>query len=639
MPPEDTKENIIQLDDDFDILRDVLEKEPKEEKPQTKIEKILHFFNTHKKLAAAFILFFSFFLLIVVFIFGFLLSKEPIIQSQDNETALMTPPKFSIGSGGEIIVDEGELEDLIGKANFLYMNGNKEEALDLYGRISSYSEGLSAYNLGVAQMQEGIYEEALKTFQKAIDVGEYRVISALNAAVSALYLKEPLQYQYYLQLAQAYLPYAIKLPIYSYLYGLIHYYQGNYIEAISPLTHQSTPYYKEQNDRLLAALYSYFNNNRKAIAHLDDDSLEPKEWFNLALLYARIGEYQQADKFLEQIIQSSGNSLEVDMASALVKLKLARFNEAVSVLKPYADNQEMIDKNPYPIKVILRDDFFNVDIAQKRFWNDFRGMKLNAYELLFYYARYRVFDAQEALYIIQEGGIGIHIENLREAKEVLLRGQTISKVNRNIANAILETLSGDIRIANDILKQAVTQYPNHAILHYNLGLNYAQMGDYNKSYQHFIHAFHLNPKDVQAGIFALATAKLTHRDSSRLEGDIGNEIVNFQGTKEEIQFLQVLLNFVRDGIPTPLGFLEQSSSNILIYYALNFIQGVLLGDQNLLINSSNHLKNLQPTDPLSNLLELLAINYSDDTKTLSLKLQSYYQDKNLNKDLIYYGPS
>ncbi|TLE17250.1 tetratricopeptide repeat protein [Helicobacter apodemus] len=638
MPSEESKENIIQLDDDFDIVRDILDKKSKEKKPTTKIEKILHFFNTHKKLSVILALLLGVLIVAFIFIMGSLFSKEEAMPSQEEE-AIVSPPQFSIEGGGEIIVDEGELEDLIGKANFLYMNGNKEEALDLYGRIASYSEGLSSYNLGVVQMQQEAYKGALKSFQTAIDVGEYRVISALNAAVSSLYLKEPLQYQYYLQLAQTYLPYAANLPIHSYLYGLIHYYQGNYIEAISPLTHQNTPYYKQQNNRLLAALYSYFNSNRKAIAYLDNDSLESKEWFNLALLYARIGEYQQADKFLAQIIDESGNTLEVDMASALVKLKLARFNQAVSFLKPYADNQEMINKNPYPIKVILRDDFFDVNIAQKRFWNEFGGSKLNAYEILFYYAPYKVFDAKEALYVIQEGGINISIENLQEAKEVLLRGQTISKVNRNIASAILEILSGDIRIANDILQSAVAQYPNHAILHYNLGLNYAQMGDYDKSYQHFIRSFHLNPKDVQVGVFALATAKLTHRDFSRLESDVGKEVVNFQGSKEEMQFLQVLLNFVRDGSPASLGFLEQSSSNILIYYALNFVQGVLLGDQSLLINSSHHLKNLQPTDPLSNLLELLALNYYDDPKTLSLKLQSYYQDKNLNKDLIYYGPS
>ncbi len=157
MPSEESKENIIQLDDDFDIVRDILDKKSKEKKPTTKIEKILHFFNTHKKLSVILALLLGVLIVAFIFIMGSLFSKEEAMPSQEEE-AIVSPPQFSIEGGGEIIVDEGELEDLIGKANFLYMNGNKEEALDLYGRIASYSEGLSSYNLGVVQMQQEAYK-------------------------------------------------------------------------------------------------------------------------------------------------------------------------------------------------------------------------------------------------------------------------------------------------------------------------------------------------------------------------------------------------------------------------------------------------------------------------------------------------
>lgn len=637
IPQEDNKQ-VIHLDDGFDILQDILKPEEKP-KPQTKLEKLQDFFNRSKKTAIALAFLLGIFIIALIFIIGYFLSKDA--QQPASTTQPPLPPQISIQKGGDLITNAENLDALLKKANFLYSSGNKQEALDLYGKISNYSEGLSNYNLGVAQMQEKAYASAMQSFQKAIDLGEDRVISSLNAALCALYLNQPLKYQYYLNLAETYLPYAGNLPLYSYLYALTHYYQGNYFEALSPLNHPSSEYYQKQNDFLLASLYAYFDNNHKALQTLHKDSANPNNWFNLALLYARIGDYNQADSLIQQTIETFGASLQREMASLLVKLKLSNYAQASQILTKYANDKESINKNPYPVAITLKQDFFDINTAQKRFWDNFSGLKLNSYKILFYFAPYKVFDAKEAFNIIQEGGINIHIENLQEAKEVLLRGQTISKVNRNIANAILETLQGDIRNANALLANAVKNYPNHSILHYNLGLNYAQMGDFDHSYQHFIRAFHLNPQDLQAGIFALITSQLTHRDSARLNNEISQEFANLQNnaqsSPEEREFIQALLNFTRNGTPKPLESLENEKSNVAIHYALNFVQSIALQNQSLLIQSANGLKTLLPNDPLSNLLELLALNYKDDPKSLSLKLQGYYQDSTINKDPIYYG--
>lgn len=633
MIKQEENKQVIHLDDGLDILQDILTKEEKP-KPQTKWDKLQEFFKKHKKITIFLALLLGIFMVALIFIIGQFFTQE---TKKPKQTPQILPPQLTIQKGGDIIPDAENLDALLKKANFLYSSGNKQEALDLYGKISNYSEGLSNYNLGVVQMEEKSYVNAMESFQKAIDLGEDRVISSLNAAVCALYLNQPLKYQYYLNLAETYLPYAGNLPLYSYLYALTHYYQGNYFEAFSPLIHPSSSYYQEQNNLLLSSLYAYFNNNYKALQTLNKDSTNPNHWFNLALLYARIGEYKQADSLIQQTINTFGNSLQREMALLLIKLQLNDYAQASKILNKYANNKEAINNNPYPIKITLKQDFFNINTAQKRFWDNFSGFKLNSYKILFYFAPYKVFDAQEAFNIIQEGGINIHIENLQEAKEILLRGQTISKVNRNIANAILETLQGNIRKANDLLTNATENYPNHSILHYNLGLNYAQMGDFDRSYQHFIRAFHLNPKDLLAGIFALITSQLTHRDSTRLNNEISQEFANLQSTQEEREFIQALLNFARNGTPMPLESLENKKSNIAIYYALNFVQNITLQNQSLLIQSTNELKALLPNDPLSNLLNLLAINYKDDPKNLALKLQGYYQDPAINKDPIYYG--
>ena len=82
-----------------------------------------------------------------------------------------------------------KIDDMIAKANLLYEKGNKFEALKIYENIAVYNQSLSNYNLGVSQMRQGKFEDALKSFKKAIDNNENVAVSAINAAVSSLELK------------------------------------------------------------------------------------------------------------------------------------------------------------------------------------------------------------------------------------------------------------------------------------------------------------------------------------------------------------------------------------------------------------------------------------------------------------------
>ena len=363
--PEKENDNVIQLDDSFNVLDDILKKEPEASKPASKIGKFQEYLTQHKKIAILLAVLFGILIIAFLFLIGFLLTRE---TKMPQETAAVMPPKeFVINKSEELITNAENLEALLRKANFLYTNGNKQEALELYGKISSYSEVLSNYNLGVAQMEEKAYAEALESFQKAIDINEDRVISALNAAVCSLHLGEPLKYRYYLQLAQTYLPHSGNLPLYSYLYAITNFYLGNYLEAFSALLHPSSKYYERENNLLLESLYAYFDNNYKAIDALSKNSTEPKNWFNLALLYARIGDYPRANTLLLQSIDNFGRTPEADFALMLVKMKLPEYDQAAQIANRYANDMDTINKNPYPIKIALRDDFFYIDVAQQRF--------------------------------------------------------------------------------------------------------------------------------------------------------------------------------------------------------------------------------------------------------------------------------
>lgn len=85
------------------------------------------------------------------------------------------------------------------------------------------------------------------------------------------------------------------------------------------------------------------------------------------MLYARIGDYNEANKLLTQSIDTFGSTLESDIALMLVKLQLTEYSQAARLANKYSQNQEALDRNPYPIQITLRDDFFNIDVAQNVF--------------------------------------------------------------------------------------------------------------------------------------------------------------------------------------------------------------------------------------------------------------------------------
>ena len=146
--PEKENDNVIQLDANFNILDDILKKEPEAPKPESKIGKLQEYLTQHKKIAVLLAILFGILILAFIFLVGLLLTREAKMPQE--ETAAIIPPKeFIINKSEELIANAENLEALLKKANFLYTNGNKQEALELYGKISSYSEVLSNYNLGL----------------------------------------------------------------------------------------------------------------------------------------------------------------------------------------------------------------------------------------------------------------------------------------------------------------------------------------------------------------------------------------------------------------------------------------------------------------------------------------------------------
>ncbi len=139
-------------------------------------------------------------IILLLVIIALLLYKKLSHNGDANPLSLI---EKKIHNKSKPTIEQSELEKIIAKANYLYANGNKQEALNLFEQIALYSEGVSQYNLGVAQLKDKQYDKALEAFKKAIQNNEKVCVSAINAAVCAQALNEDESFKYYIGLAYA----------------------------------------------------------------------------------------------------------------------------------------------------------------------------------------------------------------------------------------------------------------------------------------------------------------------------------------------------------------------------------------------------------------------------------------------------
>jgi tetratricopeptide (TPR) repeat protein len=324
------------------------------------------------------------------------------------------------------------LEKMIAKANTLYAQGDKENALVLYEKIAQYSEAISLYNLGVAQLKENNFAQALKNFNKAIQNGQNQCVSAINAAVCSLHLHNAEAFNYYIELAYASLPKESASPLYSYYYTLINYYKGNYQEALSALRHPSSKAYRYEQDQLNGKINSLLGNYYAALSSLENAPKE-SDYFTLALLYANIGDLTLSKRYLLDAITTSDNPLNEQIALSLIYLKSGLLGEGGKLLSDTTDMYPEAVYKPYPIEVSLKKSLFDTNLAQEHYRNRIITAPSIIYEKIFYFSPYRVFNAKQTISYIRKGNANIYIDDISSAKEYLQQGEQLSRVNKGIA--------------------------------------------------------------------------------------------------------------------------------------------------------------------------------------------------------------
>jgi len=529
-----------------------------------------------------------------------------------------------------------KLENMIAKANYLYESGSKEKALYLYEQIATYSEAISDYNLGVAQLREGQYALARATFEKAIANREKICVSAINAAVCSLHLNDKENFRYYIDLAYAYLPYEIDSPLYSYYHTLINYYNQNYFAALNSLKNSTAQEYKHTQNHLSAKINALYNNNYDALDALERNGDEADE-FSLALLYARIGDYALASSHLDNVIAKKKYPLKAPLALGLINLKAGHIAKAASEIKSVTEKFPKKVYEPYPISVKLKESLFDPIKAQRYYRKELIREKEIVYQKLFYFSPYKIFNANQTISYIRKGNANIFIDNVESAKEYLQKSSASSSVNVGITKAIKKALSFKIREANEELQRLVKIQPKHTTLQYNLALTYAQLGDMKKAHEHFLRSYYLDAKNYLSGIYAIMTAQLIDKEYYKLKSLLKDSL-SLEDDTEETELYKTLLYLLEGDYISAIEWLDTQHKQRPLYLMLDILIADKLHKKDEAKQAATKLLAMQSNDILPNII-YMDTHFQELSETdYAKEVLKYLASKKFNYTDLYYGP-
>lgn len=531
-----------------------------------------------------------------------------------------------------------QLTGMITKAQLLYETGARLQAIDILDEVAVFSKSLASYNLGVIYMKEKNYDKAIASFKSAISDGDDISVSAINIMAS-MYKKGSHPSSVIAETSEVNLSKIITAPVYSYAYALNKYYNNKYFETLSPLINATSENFNAPRYRMLANMYVLFNDPRNALKYLNMVKND-NDYLAIGKLHARLGEYEKAREAFLAYMKTHPQNFEVRIATEILDLKDSNYKAAAAFLQDITNSSKATRyaQQNYPIKIMLRPSLFNVHIQQEDFWHRaVTGSELS-YSLLFYYAPFRVFNAENALNIISDGALRAHFGNIQEAKDILEVGDKVSAMNLTILDSLRQLASHDIRDALKIMKTLSDNNVNHPSLHYNLGLIYAQMERYEEAYKHFIRAYHLAPNDFLSAAFAVVSARLAYMDTGKLLENISRDFNNsdFKGTERE--FMRSLLFYLNGNLADDLAWINRGLKTP-IYFALKAVFDIGNNKPKALVDDFKILLELRPKDVVTDIMYVYAKNYKDGLKNASLEIQTIFRNNELSLNTVLFGPS
>ncbi|WP_086240214.1 tetratricopeptide repeat protein [Campylobacter devanensis] len=571
-----------------------------------------------------------FILLITALIAAFSGSDEPESQViKLEEPKLITPPTITQK------FQSSKIDSMLIKANKLYESGNKAEALKIYENIAVYNESLSNYNLGVSKMNQGLFKDAINSFKDAIANNENIAVSAINLAVCALEINDERLFEYYIDLANAFINRDSDVNLYEFYNALVNYYRGYYIEALHALDLSNSKYYTSQKEYLRSKILSYLHEDQEAIQAIkaveDYDISLP-----LGLLHARLGEYKEAKKYLNKALVDEKNAPSTYLAISLIDLKTGEFGSAAKTLKMLNDFNSTFVRDTYPIKTVLNPELFDINLAQNNYDLTKFFDQNSLYQILFYFTPYKAFNPKQTIEYIRKGGLSLFVDESSIADEYLETSGIVSKANVMLSQAIFKALNNKLREANSDFLEITKLYPNHSIVQFNLALTFAQLGDFAQAYKHFVTSYHLDPSNYIAGAYAIMAAKMIGRDAKRLTKEV-MDTMDTDTNLDQDNIYKAMIQLTQGNQGALNDWLDKNYNESVLNIVFNIICAYITDRNDIVILATDKLNQKLPNDVLTNIIYSVTRFDVKNIKNYAKDIQVKFLTTKLDKGTLYGG--
>lgn len=626
---KDPNEDIIPIESSDERAKEQ-KQETKEETPQESEGAKSKFKLTKKLLMLIGASILIFILLITALIAAFSGSDEPESQVIElEEPKLITPPTITQK------FQSSKIDSMLIKANKLYESGNKAEALKIYENIAVYNESLSNYNLGVSKMNQGLFKDAINSFKDAIANNENIAVSAINLAVCALEINDERLFEYYIDLANAFINRDSDVNLYEFYNALVNYYRGYYIEALHALDLSNSKYYTSQKEYLRSKILSYLHEDQEAIQAIkaveDYDISLP-----LGLLHARLGEYKEAKKYLNKALVDEKNAPSTYLAISLIDLKTGEFGSAAKTLKMLNDFNSTFVRDTYPIKTILNPELFDINLAQNNYDLTKFFDQNSLYQILFYFTPYKAFNPKQTIEYIRKGGLSLFVDESSIADEYLETSGIVSKANVMLSQAIFKALNNKLREANSDFLEITKLYPNHSIVQFNLALTFAQLGDFAQAYKHFVTSYHLDPSNYIAGAYAIMAAKMIGRDAKRLTKEV-MDTMDTDTNLDQDNIYKAMIQLTQGNQGALNDWLDKNYNESVLNIVFNIICAYITDRNDIVILATDKLNQKLPNDVLTNIIYSVTRFDVKNIKNYAKDIQVKFLTTKLDKGTLYGG--
>jgi len=187
------------------------------------------------------------------------------------------------------------------------------------------------------------------------------------------------------------------------------------------------------------------------------------------------------------------------------------------------------------------------------------------------------------------------------------------------------------------LQKLIKIQPKHSILHYNLALTYAQMGDMVKAHEHFLRSYYLDAKNYLSGVYALMCGELINIDNQKLKSII-NDSINYEEQSEEKDLYKTLLYISDNNYISAVGWLDRDYKQRPLYLVLDVLIALKLDKPEVAKKASTTLTILLPQEILPHLLYIDSHFSEEKPKKYARKVLNYLKKQTFKYTDLYYGP-